>query len=117
MAALVWYRVICFWSALTNLALVALGLWCARFQMTDDYDPQTPVDTIHHMGQTLVATGLMFCILNIGMAFLPRKEWAWALAFTNILTGILCCPLALLLVPVWLRPEVRAWFKEDVAGS
>ncbi|MBW2528896.1 MAG: hypothetical protein JRI23_32270 [Deltaproteobacteria bacterium] len=72
-------------------------------------------------GEALIAGG-MYIVLGIGLTIpyalgivLGRKPWVHTYGIVMIgltMTSCMCIPIALPLLLAWLKPEVKAWYKE-----
>lgn len=110
-AAWFWYRVYCGLFALINLAWAVMGIGLVRYRGPVP-DPLLP-DSLAQLGWLLAVKGALFAPLYALMPRLPRRPWAHAVHFANILFGGLYCvtlPLVIPLALAWRRPELCAYF-------
>lgn len=109
--AWLWYRVYCGMFAGINLAWVALGAGLVLYRGPVP-DPLLP-NTLAQLGWLLAVKGALFAPAYALLPRLPRRPWAHAVHFANILFGGLYCVTLPLVVPLalaWRRPETHAFF-------
>lgn len=95
--------------ALENLGIAYLGYYARHLPASIEIEQATR-DYVASSGGLLIAMGLVFALLNFILAAVEAKPWVWVAGLTNIAGSIICCPPGALLLFVWLKPEVKAFY-------
>lgn len=108
-----WYIVLCILLGLSNIGLLALGIYFLKSDSELSELLKVPPGTFSKSAMLYVVAGTIFGIGNFVLPFIPRRAWSYVLHMTNIIAAGLSCILLPIAIPVfigWLKPDVREFF-------
>lgn len=118
-SAVVYYKAFCGFMAFVYVLVAGLGV-LLLFLPTIAPSPTGPQDS-----EALIAGG-MYIVIGLGLTipytlgiFLGRRPWVHTYGIIMIgltMTSCMCIPIALPLLLAWLKPEVKAWYKDAAAA-
>lgn len=114
-SAVVYFKAYCGFMAVVYLLLAGLGVLLMILPAL------APSPTGPQHGEALIMGGF-YIVLGFGLAIpyglalvLKRRPWMHTYGIVLIgltMTSCLCLPIALPLLFAWLKPEVKAWYKD-----
>ncbi|MFN3167817.1 MAG: hypothetical protein ACE37H_12210 [Phycisphaeraceae bacterium] len=124
-SVIAWFKAYAVFMVLLYIGVTALGLFMvsnADTLFTPEPRPGSSVPTSSEeavfMGVVYAALGVVLAIVFAVSLFTPRRFWGWVYNLVMICIGLTSCcfwPITIPLLIYWIKPEVRAWYKNEPA--
>ncbi|MBI5159801.1 MAG: hypothetical protein HY996_00025 [Micrococcales bacterium] len=116
-----WYRLYCIVMALLYVAVAGCGFavlsGLVRLSGLNDDPVSEDLGTIAGL---CLAVGVPLAAAFVVAIFAPRRPWAWTFGAVLIglgMTSACCLPACIPILVAWLKPDAKAWYGKDAAGS